>query len=320
MWRCHSIDSDFHFVQSGPVDSELVARPVTLDFTGVRADWNDVHPEFAHLTNAMSTMLPHIEPFFIKSMRAAKKLLPPGESDLKRDIDLFNFQEGRHHSNHSRFNEVIRAAYPEPVIAGEARLKRDYRALWGRGHKFACAYTEGFETVAPMLCDYFFENAHRFGLDTGEPAAYLWLWHVAEEHEHRTVANYVFAELYGDYLYRIYGILYATWHVFSYSLPLAARIRRISQRDMPFACRVRSRLRYTALLASMFTTFLPHLVTRAFRPGYDPADLTQPPAAKALLEEAVARFGVAPARRQAVNPSITRPSMSPPISTDRDAG
>jgi hypothetical protein len=59
---------------------------------------------------------------------------------------------------------------------------------------------------------------------------------------------------------------------------------------------------------------------RAFRPGYDPADLTQPPAAKALLEEAVARFGVAPARRQAVNPSITRPSMSPPISTDRDAG
>jgi hypothetical protein len=248
-------------------------------------------------------------------MRAAKKMLPPGDSDLKRDIDLFNFQEGRHHSNHSRFNEVIRATYPEPVTAGEDRLKRDYRTLWARGHKFACAYTEGFETVAPMLCDYFFANAGRFGLDTGEPAAYLWLWHVAEEHEHRTVANYVFAELYGDYLYRIYGILYATWHVFSYSLPLAARIRRISQRDMPLAARLRSRVRYARLLASMFVTFLPHLVTRAFRPGYDPADLVQPPAAKALLEEAVARFGVVSVDRAPAG----RAPAPPTPQTDKDA-
>jgi predicted metal-dependent hydrolase len=278
------------------VAPELVARPVTVDFTGVRADWNAVHPEFGHLTNAMSTMLPHIEPFFIKSMRAAVKLLPEGPSELKRDIELFNYQEGRHHSNHSRFNQVIRAAYPEPVTEGEARLKRDYQRLWARGHRFALAYTEGFETVAPVLCDYFFRNAARYGLDTGEPAAYLWLWHVAEEHEHRTVANYVYAALYGDYRYRIYGILYATWHVFAYSLPLAERMMRPGLRRMRPLQRLRSRARYLRLLGSMFVTFTPHLLLRAFRPGYDPADLEPPAAALALLEEATARFGEAPRR------------------------
>ena len=84
---------------------------------------------------------------------------------------------------------------------------------------------------------------------------------------------------------------------------------------MPLRLRLRSRVRYAALLTSMFVTFVPHLVTRAFRPGYDPADLVQPPAAKALLEEAVARFGVAPTHPKPVNPPAT-----PSITTDRDPG
>jgi hypothetical protein len=279
--------------EPGTEISNLVPRRVSVDFTGVRADWNQVYPEFGHLTNAMSTMLPFMEPFFIKTMRTAKKQLPPGPSALKRDIDLFNFQEGRHYSNHSRLNDVIRAGYPEPISAGEERLRADYRDFWARGHKFALAYTEGFETVAPMLCDYFFANLHRFGLDSGEPAAYLWLWHVAEEHEHRTVANYVYEELYGDYRYRIYGIGYATWHVFAVSLPIAAKMLRTARARLTPVERLRSRVRYARLLVGMFGYFLPRLLTRACRPGYDPADLEQLPEALELLNEAKARFGVA---------------------------
>lgn len=278
--------------------SDLVARRVTVDFTGVRADWNQVHPEFGQLTNAMSLMLPFMEPFFIKTMREAKKRLPAGPSALKRDIDLFNFQECRHYSNHARLNDVIRAAHPDPVTEGEARLRADYQRYLARGHKFALAYTEGFETVAPLLCDYFFGNLHRFGLDSGEPAAYLWLWHVAEEHEHRTVANYVYHELYRDYRYRVFGILFATWHVFAFSLPIAGRTLREARTRMTRGQRWRSRARYAGLLTGMFGMFLPRLVLRACRPGYDPADLEPHPDARALLDEALARFGEATPRGQ----------------------
>jgi hypothetical protein len=55
---------------------------------------------------------------------------------------------------------------------------------------------------------------------------------------------------------------------------------------------------------------------RALSPGYDPAELTQPPGAKALLEEAVARFGVASAGRAPVKPS---PSNENAVNADREA-
>lgn len=46
----------------------------------------------------------------------------------------------------------------------------------------------------------------------------------------------------------------------------------------------------------MFGTFLPQLALRACRPGYDPADLVPHPDARALLDEALARFGEATPR------------------------
>ena len=204
----------------------MEARKVDLDFSQAEVYWNPADPEYCQLLNAISSMLPELEGLLIKAVRDVARRLPESTAeDFRRDVKLFVQQEGRHSRLHKRFNDRLVAEgydFLPPMIA---RIAADFDRFYEqKGPKFALAYAEGFETFGPLVSTFFFERAGVLMADWDEPTTYLWLWHFAEEYEHRTVCNYLYREVYDDYWYRIYAFWYATFHLFGYSFLVAMRL------------------------------------------------------------------------------------------------
>jgi hypothetical protein len=268
----------------------MQVRKVEIDFSNARIHWVPSQPEYSQIFNAISTCVPYLEPFLIKTVRECQSKIESGP--LRRDVDLFISQEARHFKLHMRLNRLIRdAGYP--IGEAEQKIKADYeRYLKSKGLKFCLAYSEGFETFGPILCGFFFEGVPEYMSDYDEPSVYLYLWHLAEEYEHRTVCNYLYKELYGGYWYRIYGMWFAMLHLFGYTLRLAKKLIAVDIDQGTITGRWRSRLRYWKILWRLAAYMGPRVLFVCHRPGYDPATLPPPPNVMAFLADASNRYGI----------------------------
>ncbi len=67
---------------------------------------------------AGSLLLPHLEPYLIRSMKAAESAID--DPDLLEDLKRFSAQEGQHYKMHMKWNATIRrAGFPgleEPFV------------------------------------------------------------------------------------------------------------------------------------------------------------------------------------------------------------
>lgn len=147
--------------------------------------WNPVFPEFAAAANAVSLLMPHVEPYVARSVRAVQERL---DEPLAGEARAFVAQELQHQAQHRRLNQAMVAATP-----GLARVDRWAGRVYGwlerRGSTpWSLAFAAGFETSAFALARW--SEAHlRLLFDDAEPAVRtLFLWHLAEEVEHKTVA------------------------------------------------------------------------------------------------------------------------------------
>lgn len=276
----------------------MQVRKVELDFSQAQVYWNPAEPEYCQLLNAISSMLPELEGLLIKAVRSNLERLPATVSDdFRGEVRAFVAQEGRHSKMHKRFNDRLAAEgydwLPDAVGKMGADFDRFYRE---KGLKFALAYSEGFETFGPLVSMFFFERAGVLMADWDEPTTYLWLWHFAEEYEHRTVCNYLYREVYGDYRFRIYAFWYATLHLFGYSFRTAARLlatdRRRGRLRGGLLGAARSHARLLRVVVALFGFIMPKILRTAMRPGYDPATIPPPRHTLAFLESASARYGI----------------------------
>jgi predicted metal-dependent hydrolase len=272
------------------------ARKVDLDFSQAKVYWNPADPEYCQLLNAISSMLPDLEGLLIKAVRDTVPLLPASTAEeFRRTVRLFVQQEGRHSRMHKKFNDMLVAEGYDWLPGMIAKMRADFDRFHAtKGPKFALAYSEGFETFGPLVSTFFFERAGVLMADWDEPTTYLWLWHFAEEYEHRTVCNYLYREVYDDYWYRIYAFWYATIHLFGYSFRVALRLLATDRRRgrIP-ASAWRSRLNMGRVLVKLFGFMLPKILLNCMRPSYDPARIPQPKHTLAFLEAASQRYGVA---------------------------
>ncbi len=184
------------------MEGTIPHRPIRLEYPAdLRADWQPNKPEFAAACNALSLGMPYGEPYVMKSVRDALPALEAaGEHDLAAEVRAYLEQEREHASQHRRFNELLRAQHPA-LRHVERWLKRTYSFLTRRaGHRFGVAYAAGFEATAFAAARWM--DARRHSLFRGadpEPAT-LFLWHLAEEVEHKTVAHDVWAAVDGNRL------------------------------------------------------------------------------------------------------------------------
>lgn len=272
---------------------DIKVRKVQIDFSDAKVHWSLGQPEYSQLWNAMSVAVPYLEPFLIKMVCEAKEQLPAdAPAELRRDMDLFNGQESRHFKLHMQSNKRLRdEGYA--IEEWEKKIRADYERFTTKGLKFGLAYCEGFETFGPILSGFFFEGAPDLMQYHDEASCYLWVWHLAEEWEHRTVVNYTFKELYDDYWSRIYGLWYASVHLFGFMLRLAYDMVEQDRRNGVIKDKKwKSNLRFAKVTGRLLGYIAPRVIYPCHRRDYDPGKLPPPRNALKLLEDASERYGI----------------------------
>jgi predicted metal-dependent hydrolase len=149
---------------------------------------------------AASLLLPHLEPYLIRSMKAAQRHVT--DPKVLEGLKAFAAQEGQHYRMHMKFNETIRRSGFPGLDALEKELSDDYhRFSKTKSLRFNLAYAEGFEAVTMHVVKRLMEP-NGFGEDL-PMFLQMWEWHFVEELEHRTVAFDVYDHVCGGYFYRL---------------------------------------------------------------------------------------------------------------------
>ena len=256
-------------------DSRMTVRQVEFAYpAAMRGHWNPGKPEFSHIVNAGSLAMPYLEPYLIKTMRAARPLVR--DATLQADLDSYIRQEATHYKQHRVFNDELKARGYRAIEAIEARLAREYAELEStRSLEFNLAYAEGFESMALAVGEMLIEDREYLFGNSESGVASLVLWHFVEEIEHKNVAFDVFEHVHGNYFRRVHGLLYAMTHIF---LLTRGNYQALLKEDGLWH-NWRSRVTLLLLIGRIFRKLTPKLL-RILVPGYNPRQVGDPPWAR----------------------------------------
>ena len=165
-----------------------IVRRVRFDWTGTETDqWHPRLPEFGAAANAVSLLMPYAEPYVIAMLRAG---ITEGELDAETSAatDALIAQEAAHFAAHRDFNVALTTN--SSVARRLDSLGRwIFERLRSRSNAFGIAFAAAFEILA--FCSARWAEADlraRFG-GADERSATLFLWHLAEEIEHKGIAH-----------------------------------------------------------------------------------------------------------------------------------
>ena len=168
-------------------------------------------PALSYLFVGSWMMLPHLEPYLIRTVQTAMQHVRKPE--VLEEMKRFCAQEGQHFRQHAKANEVVKRIHPSGPKLG--LLEKEVEAMFAKWTaeqplKFNLAYAEGFES---MTC-----AASRAQMEIGmfdymkEPIRGLMFWHIMEEVEHRTVCHDAYYKTGGSYFYRLRMGLWSQSH------------------------------------------------------------------------------------------------------------
>jgi uncharacterized protein len=270
-----------------------------------KAHWNKAKPEFSHIVNGGSLAMPFLEPYLIETMKKAKERIT--DPELLKDVDLYIGQEATHFRQHQQWNKRLADMGYASVPAHEAQLKKDYDAFAAnRSFTFNLAYAEGFEAMGLTVGHMLVEDREYLLGDADPAVASMILWHFVEEIEHKTVTFDVFKALDGRYWWRVYGLAYATGHIFFRTWQA---YRNLLIEDGRWH-HVSNRLKLYGLLGRMFAKLLPRLA-RILKPSYDPRQVEDPAWVKDWWRqhrEGVGSLGELDTAHLAAPAPVTRPA------------
>jgi predicted metal-dependent hydrolase len=265
------------------LEHAITVRRLSLEFP---ADLDPVVvegcPEESYMHVGISLLLPHLEPYLIRSMRSAREHVR--DRHLLADLEAFSGQEGQHFRQHARFNAALRLGGFVGLAQLEAEIEADYqRFTRSRSLRFNLAYAEGFEAFTTALSRFSFESKL---LDRLHPAVRpLFLWHLVEELEHRTVAFDVYEHVCGGYFYRLGVGLFAQWHLNRFVLRVIDVMLGADREAFrkKYGGRVAAWARTRTLRRQKMTMFFPKVLA-TYLPWYSPHKIAMPAAARALAD------------------------------------
>ena len=165
----------------------ITPRRLTLDYTAWSDPvWTPTRPEFSCAANSVSLMMPVIEPYFVRSARRAVPLLPP---EFAPTAEEYIEQEANHFRQHLEYNQLLTTRYPG--LSGTERIMaRMYRRLErSRSVAFSAAFAAASETMAYSAARWAAQHRRELFTNAHDVPASLFLWHLAEEVEHKSVAH-----------------------------------------------------------------------------------------------------------------------------------
>jgi hypothetical protein len=212
--------------------------------------------------------MPYAEPLFIRAVRSA---FPVIDDDLRARTEDYIRQEVGHYTEHKHFNEVIRRQHPR--LAWVERLMKRC-ADWvmaKRSQKFNLAFASGGETMSFLLARWVDKYAGRLFTGAEPVPTTLFLWHLAEEVEHKSSASEVYEAVDGSKLRYAVAMVMGT-AMLGFLVWLAALVQ-LADDGRLFSPVSHFRLfRWSSSLA--FELFPAMLVSAL--PGHGPDDFTDP--------------------------------------------
>lgn len=240
--------------------------------------WIPDKPEFAHMANGLSLLMPYAEPLFIKAVRSG---LPDVEDPaLRARTEDYIRQEVGHYSEHKRFNAIIRARHPR-VERIEGWMKRC--ADWvtnTRSRNFNLAFASGGEIMSFLLARWVDRHAGDLFVDADPVVTTLFLWHLAEEVEHKSSAFDVYEAVDGSRLR--YALAMATGTILLFWFVWLAALVMLRDDGRLFRFGPHWRLFRWGISAAF--ELLPAMLVSAL-PGHHPNDFADPMYLTTLLRQ-----------------------------------
>ncbi len=178
--------------------------------------WHPQLPELAAAANAVSFMMPHAEPYVAKAVR--RGAADAGLSErAAHEAEIYVRQELEHHRQHRIFNDLVIARYPS-IRRLDRVLAWTFRRLENRSAAFGLAFAAGFETIAYTGARWTDARLRRLFGGADPTAATMFLWHLAEEIEHKNVAFDVMKAADVGFFRRLAGVVSASVLLASFAI------------------------------------------------------------------------------------------------------
>jgi hypothetical protein len=164
----------------------VVRRPSLDDWSDLPRYWNRGEPFATHFLNALSSVFPPGEAFFVKSVLHYRDEID--DPDLLAQIRGFAGQEGQHSHQHDRHLQLL-VSQGYTGLVTRNRLA-DWMMRWSlrRMPRASLAGTAALEHLTALLARRLLRDPERWAEDMDPRMAPLWLWHALEEAEHKAVA------------------------------------------------------------------------------------------------------------------------------------
>jgi uncharacterized protein len=188
----------------------LLVRRLLIDLEKpIERHWCAGDPFLTAFFNALSMSFPIGEQFFIDSVRDGLKALPPEkQATLQAEVQGFVGQEATHRRIHSLFNQHLKDQGLEN--RWEPRAARRMAMIKGADPRHALAVTAANEHFTALLAEWLLARPEVLD-GSEERLKALWLWHSAEEAEHKNTAFDLYQALDGSLAWRRTWMKRVTW-------------------------------------------------------------------------------------------------------------
>jgi predicted metal-dependent hydrolase len=191
----------------------LQVRKPALDLSAdVPRYWNGGDAFATHYLNALSSVFPDGEAFFVRSvLRYRERIDDPA---LLRAVQGFAGQEAQHSHHHDRHLALLDAQGYTALGRVNRLMDRAMRLQNRLLPKFSLAGTAASEHLTALLARRILEDSSAFTRAMDPRMAELWRWHALEEAEHKAVAYDVLQRVAPSYARRALLLIATTLGLF----------------------------------------------------------------------------------------------------------
>lgn len=257
-------------------------RRMRINFDNVPMHWA-AEPTFATIINSGSILASALEPYMNRVMARAREQLPADKAHIRETIDHFIAQEGHHYRVHAGLNRQLFKIYPRLREFEDTMKKEMSQAEKSQSLIENMGWCVAFENVAMYIALLNYKRIDLFK-SKDRRVAILFLWHTAEEFEHRSACHDAFGSLTNSYVMRIKSFLvfvkfFGAWNkkILDYML----EVDRASMSDAELARSIKFEKWYKRLLFRNVTLNMAQILM----PFYDPGKKVAPPNLERALRE-----------------------------------
>jgi predicted metal-dependent hydrolase len=207
--------------------------------------WFNDNPIATHFMNAQHLAFPDGEKFFIRSVKAFADVYK-NDPELKKRVDNFIGQEGTHYAEHQKFWDIMESQDLKPMgfVDYFRRTAWNGAENWARtalkknrfGDKMALSVTVALEHFTAMLAESGITNKE-ISEKMPQEMQDLFMWHAAEEIEHKAIPFDVLKKVDDSYAIRVGGMVIASiglWYYLAYGTVYLTRTDEdVQRKDIP---------------------------------------------------------------------------------------